>query len=111
MPTDEFSFALRPSPLDGIGVFAVHGIKQDAVLRLFTADDTRDLFIEIPATFQKHVVADNPTMCPADFGRMSVGWYLNHSDQPNATHSNYVYRALRDIAADEEVTIDYHLSL
>lgn len=109
--TDEFSFTLKPSPLDGIGVFATHGIAKGACLRLFAEGDERKLTIKIPTAFQKHVVVDNPTMCPSDFGRMSVGWYLNHSDDPNAAHKDYVYFALRNIDAGEEITIDYAISL
>jgi len=45
--------------------------------------------------------------CPADFHRMSVGWYLNHSEQPNAGGTRENYYALRDIREDEEITIDY----
>ena len=41
------------------------------------------------------------------FGHMHVGWYLNHSDEPNAHHARFRYFASRDIDADEEITIDY----
>lgn len=47
-------------------------------------------------------------MCPQDFGRMSVGWYANHSDNPNTKIiGDYRYVSVRDIQADEEITIDY----
>jgi SET domain-containing protein len=39
---------------------------------------------------------------------MEVGWFLNHSDKPNAYHENYEYYALRDIKEGEEITIDYN---
>jgi len=46
---------------------------------------------------------------PANFGAMAVGWYLNHSDSPNAHHdAGYKYFASRDIAAGEEITINYY---
>jgi SET domain-containing protein len=41
------------------------------------------------------------------FSHMHVGWYLNHSDQPNAHHERFKYFASRDIDANEEITIDY----
>jgi hypothetical protein len=45
---------------------------------------------------------------PPDFGCMEIGWYLNHSDTPNAYHDgSYEYFAGRNIAAGEEITIDY----
>jgi SET domain-containing protein len=36
---------------------------------------------------------------------MSVGWYLNHSQRPNLSVSDY--RALSDIAGGSELTINY----
>jgi len=42
-----------------------------------------------------------------DFARMSIGWYLNHSDSPNAYYANSSYYAARNIKAGEEVTVDY----
>ena len=46
--------------------------------------------------------------CPQTFSRMSVGWYLDHSDTPNvAEDADGDFSALHDIAADEELTIDY----
>ena len=46
--------------------------------------------------------------CPNDFSHMSIGWYLNHSSNPNAEHKNYVYYSIRDIKAGEEILIDYN---
>ncbi len=46
--------------------------------------------------------------CPGDFGRMELGWYLNHSRQPNVFHKNYHYYTSRDIKKGEELTIDYN---
>ncbi len=39
---------------------------------------------------------------------MEIGWYVNHSNTPNAHHLNYKYYALRDIKAGEEIVIDYN---
>ena len=46
---------------------------------------------------------------PPDFLRMSAGWYMNHSDIPNlqSDDGDVTYYARRDIAAGEELTIDY----
>ena len=45
--------------------------------------------------------------CPRSFTRVDVGWYLNHSDNPNAAHTDWEYFALRPIKDGEEITIDY----
>jgi hypothetical protein len=39
---------------------------------------------------------------------MWIGWYLNHSGSPNSDErEEECYYAVRDIAAGEEITIDY----
>ena len=46
---------------------------------------------------------------PLDFLRISTGWYMNHAADPNlgSDDGDVTYHALRDIAAGEELTIDY----
>ena len=43
--------------------------------------------------------------------RMSLGWYINHSDRPNltiaVTPTKWTIRARRAIKAGEELTVDY----
>jgi|SRR5580704_5972128 SET domain-containing protein len=107
--TTEFSFILKPAVF-GIGVFAVHNIRAGTFLRLFGDGNTTVLrnTKDVPGPFRQFSVDRGEAMyCPKDFGCMSVGWYLNHSKMPNAHHKNYAYFALRDICADEEITIDY----
>lgn len=110
--TDEFSFILRPSEF-GIGVFAVHDIKEGTYLRLFGAEDGSRLMdkSEVPEIFRDYCVDHGDKIyCPEDFGRLQVGWYLNHSKNPNAKpDENYSYYAKRDIKAGEEITVDYNL--
>lgn len=112
--TTEFSFILK-SAEHGIGVFAVHDIKAGTYLRLF--GDEKELKNrvrilnkkDIPRPFQQYPADRGETMmCPEDFGAMAVGWYLNHSNQANAVHRDYHWYAARDIAAGEEITIDYN---
>lgn len=45
--------------------------------------------------------------CPSDFRRMSLGWYLNHSETPTLIANGEEYIAARDILPGEELTIDY----
>jgi len=112
--TNEFSFILKPSKF-GVGVFVVHDISKGTYLRLFGDEskvenrscirDTKD----VPGLFKDYCVnRENGLMCPRDFGNMPVGWYLNHSKNPNAFHKNYDWYALRDIEAGEEILIDYN---
>lgn len=53
---------------------------------------------------------------PQDFGCMPIGWYLNHSDTPNAVlgaivNDDWEWHASRDIAAGEEILVDYNVFL
>ena len=112
--TTEFSFILK-STKHGIGVFGVHDIKKDTYLRLFANELlSGDVSIlrkkeDVPEIFRQYCI-DRPQgiICPRDFGCMEIGWHLNHSKTPNAYHRNYIYYALRDIKAGEEITIDYN---
>lgn len=111
--TDEFSFLLKPAK-HGIGVFAAHGIQKDTYLRLFreeneTSRGTNRRKDSVPEVFQQYCLDRGDSLrCPQDFGRMEVGWHLNHSKEPNAYHNDYNYFALRDILEGEEITIDYN---
>jgi SET domain-containing protein len=111
--TNEFSFTLKPAQ-HGVGVFAVHGIKKDTYLRLFREEDEPLAALvrnkaDVPEYFQQYCIDRGDTFrCPKDFGRMEIGWHLNHSKTPNAHHKNYNYYALRDIEVGEEITIDYN---
>ncbi len=109
---------LRPSPIQGVGVFTTEPIRQGGHVRLWQADDWR--FIPFAdAERDPELVAARETYCvthasgyccPLDFHRMSIGWYMNHSDQPNVTHrreENFEYYAARDIEAGEEILCDY----
>lgn len=108
--TNEFSFLLKPGK-HGVGVFAAHEIHKGAYLRLFA--DKGDPVIrkkeEVPEAFRSHCLDMGDVLeGPRDFACQSVGWYLNHSKNPNAHHTDYEYYALRDIASGEEITIDYN---
>lgn len=110
--TTEFSFVLKPSSIQGIGVFAVHPIKKGTKLRLFIrGDKVRCLKLNSKnRPFLKTYcipLSESRYIAPADFGRMSIGWYLNHSDSPNAFHKKYTYYAQRKIESGEEITINY----
>ena len=113
--TTEFSFVLKPSE-HGVGVFAVHDIKAGTYLRLFGNEKKDGTGVavsrnkeDVPELFRQYCVfREDILRCPKDFGRMEIGWHLNHSKTPNAYHRDYHYYALRDIKAGEEITIDYN---
>ncbi len=112
--TTEFSFILKPAN-HGVGVFSAHGIRKKTYLRLFgnltkinPRLDLRDKN-DVPQQFIKYTMSKGEKLeCSRDFGRMEVGWYLNHSKTPNAAHQDYQYYALRDIKSGEEILIDYN---
>lgn len=114
--TDEYSFVLKNAGERGVGVFTTHAIAKGTYMCLFP-------ILGWPRFLSNRRIEKDPRIkkfaqlygvktglgvfVAFDFSRMSVGWYLNHSDTPNAYHQKWMYYASRDIAADEEVTIDY----
>src|ERR1017187_2599080 len=111
--TDEFSFRLKPSAIHGVGVFANHDIEAGSTLDMFDAE-TRFLHAAPSEAAQRLLDTLSVTgedgrgyYCPRSFTRVDVGWYLNHSDNPNAGHTDWDYFALRAVEDGEEITIDY----
>jgi SET domain-containing protein len=109
-------FELRASLIHGVGVFTLVKIKKGTALPLFEDDDFR--FIQtsqvkktgLPVKLIRKYSISFPDgySSPKNFHRMSIGWYLNHSENANVYHnSDYDYFAIRDIKKDEEITIDY----
>lgn len=109
----QYSGALKPSPLGGIGVFATHDIPAGTEVQLFSRDipPRRAKLKEIPPEFRKFCVYinDEDVLCPHRFDLMEIGWYLNHSHSPNIikiAESDAI--AVRDILAGEEILLDYN---
>lgn len=112
--TTEFSFVLKNSD-HGIGVFAFHDIKVDTYLRVFGDENNpHDVSMvrkkeTVPEFFRSYCVDRGEIMeCPSDFGRMEVGWFINHSKNPSAHIRNREFYAFRNILAGEEITADYN---
>src|SRR5258708_27921520 len=78
MEWSEFSFILKPSPLGGVGVFAIHDIL--AGTHLFTSKfETRTMKIkDIPPPLLRYCIytSDEECLCPGRFDRMEIGWYI-----------------------------------
>lgn len=107
----EFSFALKPSALGGIGVFATHDIPKGT--RVYTNSfNMRKLNAkDIPDELRKYCIYldNNECLCPERFDRMDVSWYMNHADEPNLVEvSEGHVIAARDIKTGDEITVDYN---
>jgi SET domain-containing protein len=109
---------LRPSRIAGVGVFTTQPIAEGEHLRLWQEEDWRLVpYAEAENNPEMREVGEiycvrtaEGYSCPADFHRMSIGWYMNHSDAPNVASSKdlgFEYFATRDIAAGEEIFCDY----
>lgn len=101
---------LRPSEIAGVGVFTTTPIRKGVKPPLFVQRDW--VFRKSVFGYKRHFghydkVRDG-YWCPVDFNRMSIGWYLNHSETPNCTSAVHP-RTLRFIRPGEELTIDYRL--
>ena len=111
---------IQPSPLHGIGVFAIRDIPKG----------TRDMFsqgvgewikltiAEVEALpkhsrdlVENHCLFDEDFYYVPDYGFKLVDLviYLNHSDTPNVISVNdgEYFEAIRDIVAGEELLVDY----
>lgn len=109
----EFLFILKPSSIigAGIGVFATVYIPKGMTVFSGKFQPRKIKTKQVPSEFIKYCVFvdDEECLCPERFDRMEIGWYLNHSDQPNiAKNSTGSVTALRDIQAGEEILIDYN---
>ena len=111
-----------PSPIDGVGVFALRPIPKDCC-DMFSAPNPNDqwhmLTWQEVESLPKHARVLVENYCLFDeqhyyvphqgFKAIDVSLFLNHSDTPNIesiNEGNY-FRALRDIAEGEELLIDY----
>ncbi len=113
---------LKPSPLEGIGVFAVRDIPKGC-REMFSKPDASDQWITVPA---KEVAAlpphaqfivgnyclydENDYFIPADgFKKIDLALFLNHADIPNVISINEgdYFETVRDIKQGEELLIDY----
>ena len=129
MSWSEYSFILKPSSISGIGVFATHDIAQGTWL--FRNPHTAKIAQakDIPSAQLAYCiyVNENEVKCPERFDRMEIGWYINHSEDPNIENRHPIRNIKRaniaqmlndmrvrsiytkkDIRAGEETLIDYN---
>ncbi len=103
---------VRPSPIHGTGLFAKHAIARGDIVavkggHVLTATQWADLEPSLgPADIQ---VAEDLFIAPVEqTHRDGSMLYTNHSCDPNlAIQGQIVLVAMRDVAPDEELTIDW----
>lgn len=113
---------LQPSPIGGIGVFAIKHIP--AGTEVFVACKVDD-YVEIPESeieqfspslsvlqyVRDFFVRENGVYYIPSYGPAAIdqSYFLNHSDMPNLKVERHgeIFIATRDIKAEEELTADY----
>lgn len=114
---------LKPSPVEGIGVFAGCNIPAGCRNMFSQPTNPPEEYLEILKTeidllpaHAKHLVAnyclydDKNYFVPAQgFKKMDLVSFINHSDMPNIISINEgeYFEALRDIESGEELLVDY----
>jgi hypothetical protein len=124
MKWSEFNFILMPSKLGGVGVFAARDF-QKGVRIIGPKFEMRVLRKEqIPQAFHKYCIHKNDEefFCPPRFDQMQIGWFINHSDEPNMVvmvepskqqdfsrrSENKFLVTRRNISSGDEILIDYN---
>lgn len=107
---------LGPSKIHGIGCYSDIRIKKGEFVRVFSPEDSRWVPLKKAHAsphkklFQRFGIRTaRGYWAPLNFLRISVGWYMNHSETPNlqSDDGDVTYYALKDIELGEEVTMDY----
>ena len=112
---------IKPSPIHGIGVFAIQNIPQGC-REIFSRNVGE--WIKLPIAevealpeharnlVETYCLFDNDHYFVPDYGFkvMDLVNYLNHSSEPNVVSINdgVEFEAIRDIKAGEELFVDYH---
>lgn len=113
---------LRPSPIEGVGVFAIADIPKGC-RDMFSRPDASDQWISVPRadveSLPPHArfLVENYCLYDAQhyfvpehgFTKMDLVCFLNHSDTPNvmSIDDGAYFEAIRDIAVGEELLVDY----
>ena len=120
--TDNTWVMIKPSPIEGIGVFALQDIPKGcrSMFSKATADEqwitiskteVENLPIHAKALIENYCLYDDENYFVPDYGfkKMDLVNFLNHSDEPNIISINdgEFFEAIRDIKKDEELVIDY----
>ena len=113
---------IRPSAIEGIGVFALQDIPKGC-RSMFSKANEQEQWIPISKTeienlpahakalIENYCLYDAENYFVPDYGfkKMDLVNFLNHSDTPNVISINdgEFFETIRDIKKDEELVIDY----
>ena len=113
---------IRPSAIEGIGVFALQDIPKGC-RSMFSKANELEQWIPITKTqvenlpahakalIENYCLYDEENYFVPDYGfkKMDLVNFLNHSDTPNVISINdgEFFETIRDIKKDEELVIDY----
>lgn len=113
---------LRPSPVAGVGVFAIRDIPKGC-RDMFSKPDQNDEWITISRKeveslpdharllIENYCLFDEQKYYVPDYGfkKIDVSLFLNHSDTPNiiSIQDGDYFETTRDIKKGEELVIDY----
>jgi SET domain-containing protein len=113
---------IKPSPIEGIGVFALRDIPKGC-RSMFSQSNDYEQWISVPKTevdqlpVHAKALIENYCLYDADnyfvpnygFKKMDLVNFLNHADKPNIISINdgEFFEALLDIKKGEELVIDY----
>jgi SET domain len=102
----------------GVGVFAIREIPEATKLFVGDIGETVQIWVsevdrledtELRRMYYDFCpVKDGCFIAPIDFNQMTMGWYLNHADNPNVKVNDRLhFVASRFIGIGEEVTANY----
>jgi len=116
-PHDGVYARIGPSRTHGVGVRAIRDIPKGTLV--FRGESGRVVWVSraavrrLPAAIRSlyedfGMVWEDRIGVPPSLNRLSVGWYVNHSEEPNVeAGDDGRFRALRRIRKGEELTADY----
>jgi hypothetical protein len=120
LPDTESFTRLQPSPVHGVGVFAIRDIPKGT--NIFKDDRSEMTWIDEKEVSKKSedikrlygdfcVLRGGRYGCPKGFNNLTVAWYINEppkGQEPNVVCGDeYDFFAARDIRVGEELTVDY----
>jgi SET domain-containing protein len=113
---------IKPSPIEGIGVFALQDIPKGC-RSMFSKTNAHEQWITITRTeveklpehakllIENYCLYDKTNYFVPDYGfkKMDLVNFLNHSDTPNiiSIQDGEFFEAIQDIKKGEELLIDY----
>jgi SET domain-containing protein len=113
---------LKPSPVEGIGVFAMQDIPKGC-RQMFSKPNAKDKWIPLPKTevaalpphakfmVENYCLFDEENYFVPDYGfkKIDLSLFLNHADTPNiiSIDEGDYFEAVQDIKAGEELFLDY----